>query len=97
MPTYISLLKYTQQGIKDIENSPGRIEDARKAIEAAGGKMLSFYVTMGQYDAITLLELPNDEIAATVALSVGKLGNTTTETLRAFTEEEFAVIAGRLG
>ena len=97
MPTYISLLKYTQQGIQDIENSPGRIDAARKAIEAAGGKLLSFHVTMGQYDGVALLELPDDNVAALFALGTGKLGNVSTETMRAFTEEEFAEIVGRLG
>ncbi|MDP6667458.1 MAG: GYD domain-containing protein [Dehalococcoidia bacterium] len=97
MPTYIALLNYTQQGIKEIEKSPERIDAARKAIEAAGGKMLSFHVTMGQYDGVVVLDLPNDNVAATVALSVAKLGNARLETMRAFTEDEFAAIAGRLG
>jgi len=96
MPTYISLLKYTQQGIKDIKDSPGRIDAIRKSIEAVGGKMLSFHVTMGQYDGVALFEFPDDRAAATIALGVGKLGNASTETMRAFTEEEFAEIVGRL-
>ncbi len=97
VPNYISLLKYTQQGIKNIQDSPGRIAAARKAIEAAGGKMLSYHVTMGQYDGVALLEFPDDSVAATFALSIGKLGNASTETMRAFTEEEFAEIVGHLG
>ncbi|MCH7984903.1 MAG: GYD domain-containing protein [Chloroflexi bacterium] len=97
MPTYISLLKYTQQGVKDIKNSPGRIEAARKAIEEVGGKLLSYHVTMGQYDGIAMLELADDKMAATFALGVGKLGNVSTETMRAFTEEEFGEIVGHLG
>ncbi len=97
MPTYITLLKYTQQGIKDIKNSPGRIEAAHKAIEEVGGKLLSYHITMGQYDGVAILDLPDDAMAATVALGVGKLGNATTETMRAFTEEEFGEIVGHLG
>ena len=96
MPTYISLLKYTQQGIKDIKDSPGRIDAARKAIEAGGGKLLSYHVTMGQYDGVALLELPDDNMAAAFALGTGKLGNVSTETMRAFTEQEFAEIVGHL-
>ncbi len=97
MPTYITLLKYTQQGIKNIKDSPGRIEAARKAVEEVGGKILSYHVTMGQYDGVAILDLPDDAMAATVALGVGKLGNATTETMRAFTEEEFGEIVGHLG
>ncbi len=97
MATYISLLKYTQQGIKNIQDSPGRIAAARKAIEAAGGKMLSYHVTMGQYDGVALLELPDDTVAATFALSIGKRGNASTGTMRAFTAGEFAEIVGHLG
>lgn len=96
MPRYISFIKYTQQGIENIEASPGRIQAARKAIEAVGGKMLSYHVTMGQYDGVALLELEDDTMAATVALGVGKLGNSSTETVRAFTEDEFTEIVGHL-
>ena len=97
VPTYIALLNYTQQGIQDINNSPSRVEAARTAIEEIGGKLVSFHVTMGRYDAIAVMELEDEQMAATVALGVGKLGNTTTETMRAFTEEEFAEIVGHLG
>ena len=97
MPTYITLLNYTQQGMQDIGSSPARVEAARKAIEEVGGELLSFYVTMGRHDGIALMELADDKMAATVALGIGKLGNVTTETMRAFTEEEFSEIVGHLG
>ena len=97
MPTYITLLNYTQQGIQNINDSPGRVEAARKAIEEIGGKLTSFHVTMGRFDAIVFMELDDDRMAATVALGVGKLGNARTETMRAFTEDEFAGIVEHLG
>ena len=96
MPMYITFLNYTQQGIKDIKNAPKRVAVARRAVEAFGGKIHAFYLTMGQYDAVTIIEAPSDEAAAANALAVGAQGNGKTTTMRAFTEEEMAVIVAGL-
>jgi uncharacterized protein with GYD domain len=96
MPMYITLLNYTAQGIKDIKNAPNRVAAARRGIEAAGGKLHGFYLTMGLYDAVTVIEAPSDEAAAAIALAVGAEGNVRGTTLRAFTEEEMAKIVGNL-
>jgi len=96
MPMYITFLNYTQQGIKDIKNAPKRVAAARRAIEASGGKIHAFYLTMGQYDAVTIIEAPSDEAAAANALAVGAQGNVRTSTMRAFTEEEMAEIISTL-
>ncbi len=96
MPTYISLMKLTSQGAANIKDSPDRIKAAHAAIEALGGKMLSYHVTMGQYDGVAIAEFPNDEAAATMLLAIGVQGNVSTETMRAFTEEEVAGIVGNL-
>tara|TARA_B100000315_G_scaffold252174_1_gene288394 strand:+ start:903 stop:1190 length:288 start_codon:yes stop_codon:yes gene_type:complete len=93
---YITLLNYTEQGAKDIKNALQRVASARRAVEAAGGKIHAFYLTMGQYDAVTVIELPSDEAAATNALAVGAQGNVRTTTMRAFTEEEMAGIVSNL-
>ena len=61
-----------------------------------GGKVQAWYLTMGQYDAVLITEFPNDEAGAKFALSVGSLGNVTTETLEAFTEAEYRKIIGGL-
>ena len=53
MPTYISLMKLTEQGIKDIKGAPSRIEAASKGIEALGGKLIEVYAVMGEYDYVT--------------------------------------------
>ena len=97
MPRYITLLNYTSQGMQAIEDSPARVAAARKAIEEVGGELLSFHVTMGRFDAVVLTDLADDNMAATFVLNVAKLGNVTTETMRAFTEEEFGEIVGHLG
>jgi uncharacterized protein with GYD domain len=86
----------TQQGLENIKEAPRRIEAARKAFEAAGARLGAIYVVTGQYDYVTLFEAPDEETAATVMLTIGKLGNVRTETMRAFTEEEFRRIASAL-
>jgi uncharacterized protein with GYD domain len=96
VPTYVSLLRYTQKGIEAIKDSPTRLDAAKKAAAAAGGKLLAFYLTMGQYDAVAILEFPDDEAVARSALAGGSQGYTRGETLRAFTEEEYREIVASL-
>lgn len=89
MPTYITLFRYTQQGIAAIKQGPTRLDATKEAYRGAGGQFLNFYLTMGQYDGVVVSELPDDQAAAKMALTLGALGNIRTETLRAFTEDEF--------
>ena len=96
MPHFVTLIRYTQQGIARIKESPARLDAARKAAEKAGGKIHAWYLTMGQYDAVLISEFPNDEAGAKFTLSVGAMGNVTTETLKAFTEAEYRKIVGSL-
>ncbi|MBM4329851.1 MAG: GYD domain-containing protein [Deltaproteobacteria bacterium] len=95
MPTYISLLRYTPKGMETVKEGPNRVEAAKKAFKAFGAELKQFYLVMGQYDAIVISEGPDDETAAKLALAIGSLGNIRTETMRAFTEDEFRkIIAG---
>jgi|SRR5271157_1355200 len=96
MPHYVTLLRYTQQGIAKVKESPARLDAARKAAEAAGGKIHDWYLTMGHYDAVFISEFPDDEACAKFALFAGSAGNVTTQTLKAFTEAEFRKIVGSL-
>lgn len=96
MPLYVCLYKLTDQGIKHIKEAPQRIEAGIKAWEAMGGKMIGFYLTMGEYDYVSIAEAPNDEVVATFLLSLGSLGNVKTTTLKAFTMAEFAEIVKKL-
>jgi uncharacterized protein with GYD domain len=89
MPTYISLIQFTQQGISSIKESPKRVDAARKAFEQAGGKLKDFYLVMGEYDIVIVSEAPNDEAAAKISLALGAKGNVRTRTSRAFTEAEY--------
>ena len=92
MPLYISLLNMTRQGVTTVKGTPARVAGAAKAIEAAGGKMLGNYATMGQYDAVVIMEFPTDEAAIGVLLALGATGSARSTTLRAFTAEEFTEI-----
>ena len=95
MPTYIALLKWTAQGLQNIKQSPSRLDVARKGFEAAGVKMKDFYMVTGQYDMVTILEAPDDTALAKGILSSTSQGSITTETCRAFTEDEYRrIIAG---
>jgi len=96
MPHFVTLLRYTHQGIAKIKESPARLDAAKKAAEKGGGKIHAWYLTMGQYDAVLISEFPNDEAGAKFTLSVGALGNVTTETLKAFTEAEYRKIVGSI-
>lgn len=96
MPHFVTLVHYTQQGISKIKESPGRLDAAKKAAEKAGGTILSWYLTMGQYDALFISEFPSDEACAKFMLSVGALGNISTETLKAFSEAEYRKVVGSL-
>jgi len=95
MPTYIGLFRYTQKGIENIKDGPARLDAAKQVLAAAGGKLLGFYLTMGQYDLVTIAEFPDDETAARVGLAGASQGFVRSETLRAFNEGEYRkIIAG---
>jgi uncharacterized protein with GYD domain len=96
MPTYVMLANWTEQGMRAIEDSPRRIDAARKALEDMGGRYLSVYMTMGMYDLIITYDAPDDAVAARFTLLVGKLGNVRTSSLKAFPEEAFRQVVGFL-
>jgi len=96
METYIIFGNYTKDGIAKIKEGPARIEAARKAVEAAGGKFLSWYLTMGRYDFVAITQAPNVKAASAVLLAIGSQGNVRTETMHALTEAEFKEVLGSL-
>ena len=96
MSTYIMLHHYTQKGIENIKQSPTRLDAVREAFKAMGAELKQFYLVAGQYDIVTITEAPDDETMAKCALAVGSKGNVTTETLRAFTEDEYRKIIAAL-
>jgi len=89
MPTYIQLLKWTDQGRKNAATVADRVDEVARRSEAEFGvKIVGAYVTMGRFDQIVVSEAPNDEAIAKVAMLVAGRGNATTETIRAFTMDE---------
>jgi uncharacterized protein with GYD domain len=96
MPTYISLLHYTDQGIASAKNGPARLDAAKAAYKKAGGEIKGFYLTMGEYDVVIVAELPNDETVASLALALGGQGNVRSTTFRAFNEAEYRKIVASL-
>ena len=96
MPTYLTLLRYTQQGIETMKESPTRLEAAKQSVRQLGGEIKAFYLVMGQYDAVVISEAPDDETATKFALATGARGFVRTETLRAYTEEEYRRIIAAL-
>lgn len=96
MPTYIALLKWTSQGVTNVKDSAKRLDAGREAFAKAGVKLKDAYLTMGRYDLITVVEAPDDETYAKATLALGMQGNVSSETLRAFTEDEYRRIIGSL-
>jgi uncharacterized protein with GYD domain len=96
MGTYITLLRYTRQGIGNIKAGPKRLDTAKQAFRTMGAELKAFYLVQGQYDAVAVSEAPDDETATKVALAIGTEGNVRTETLRAFTEDEYRKIIAAL-
>jgi len=88
VPIYITLMKFTSQGISGLPAWRDRVEEAERAIDERGGKLLDAYVTLGRYDVVELFEAPDDEVAYQILVELAKHGQVTTETLRAFTREE---------
>ena len=96
MPTYIALLNWTQQGIAKVGSSAKRLDAGRKAFKKAGVEMKDVYLTMGRYDMVCVIEAPDDETYAKAVLALGSQGNVSTETLKAFSEDQYRKIIGSL-
>ena len=82
--------------MQTIKDGPERLEASRQTLEAFGAEVKDFYLAMGQYDAVVVVEAPDDETVAKASLAIGSLGNVRIETLRAFTEEEYRGIVRAL-
>ncbi len=96
MATYIMLINFTQKGIEDIKHSPDRLAAAKERARQRGAEIKEWYLTLGQYDAVIVLEAPSDEAAATGILQTASLGYIRTQTLRAFPENEYRKIVATL-
>lgn len=95
MPHYISLVNWTEQGIKNVKESPKRADAVNALASKLGAKMEIFY-TMGKYDLIAVTEAANDETAMQLLLELGRLGNVRTQTLKAWTPAEATKVIAKL-
>jgi len=92
MAIYMMLVLLTGQGVQNIKSSPTRVDTAKEIFHDMGAKVKEVYLLMGHYDMAFVIEAPNYETVAKAALTLDSLGNMRTETLRAFTEDEYRKI-----
>ena len=96
MPSYITLLNWTEKGIASIKGSPARLDAGKEAFKKLGCELKDVYLTMGPYDLVCVLDAPDADTAARAILSLGTEGNVRTLTLPAFTEDEYRKIIDAL-
>ena len=96
MAKYIALMNWTDQGIKNVKESPGRLDAARGLAKKLGCEMHDFYMTIGSYDRMVIMDAPDDETVAKFILMTGAGGNVRTTTLKAFSEDAYRKIVGSL-
>lgn len=96
MPTFISFVNWTDQGIRNIKEAPHRAEAARALLEKMGGKVKDIYITSGDQDILLIIEAPDGDVMAKFALAVASQGNVRTSTTRGWSEAEFAKIVSDL-
>ena len=87
MATFVTLINFTDQGMRNVKDSPARVESLKALVEAQGGTVKGIYYTQGGYDMVVIVE-GNEDAAMTANLTVGSLGNVRTQTLRGFTVDE---------
>lgn len=97
MPTYVILANWTDQGARQVKDSPRRLEAAKKALVDMGGAFRSIYMTLGDYDLVAIYEAPDDAVAARFSLLLGMMGSVRTRTLKAFPETAYHEIIHSLG
>ena len=95
MALYISLVNWTDEGIRSVKDSPARLDGARQLAKKYGCEMTHFFMTIGAYDMVVMVEGPDDESVAKFSLALGATGSIRTTTLKAFSEDSYrAIVAG---
>lgn len=97
MPAYIMLANWTDQGARQVKDSPKRLDSAKKALAEMGGEFKSVYMTLGDYDLVMIFDAPDDAVAARFGLLLGQLGAVRTRTMKAFPEAAYREIINSLG
>ena len=97
MATFITLVNFTDQGIKNIKESPKRAKAFQDLAKKSGCTVKELYWTQGQYDLVTIVDAPDEQTVSALMLSVAGLGNIRGQTLRAFSAAEFGAIIKKMG
>ncbi|TPJ36546.1 GYD domain-containing protein [Mesorhizobium sp. B2-5-13] len=97
MTSYIVLMNWTEQGAKNVRESPKRLDAARKQLGEMGGSFKAFYLTMGEYDMVAVVEAPDDAVLARFSLMLAAAGNIRTRAMKAFPEFAYREIITSLG
>jgi uncharacterized protein with GYD domain len=92
MPTYVSLIDWTQEGIANFKDTVDRYEAAQQQFEQLGVRFTDVYWTLGEHDIVAMIEAPDDETATAALLAVGAQGNIRTKTMRAFSRDEMRAV-----
>jgi len=96
MATYIGLIQFTDQGIRNVKDTVKRGDAAIAEAEKMGMKVVEEFWTMGAYDAVVLFEAPDDETMSAFMLKIGSLGNVKSHTMRAFNRTEMEKILAKI-
>ena len=96
MAKYVSLIKFTDQGIRNVKDTVKRGDAAMAEAEKLGMKIIEEFWTMGAYDGVVLFDAPDDETMTAFACNVSSLGNVKTETMRAFRKDEMEKILSKI-
>ena len=96
MPTYLMLADWTEKGFAELDGSPERLDAARDLAASLGGTLREFFMTMGEHDMAAVIEMPDDAAMARFALTLARRGAVTTETVKAYTENEYRDVIGEL-
>jgi uncharacterized protein with GYD domain len=95
MTRFLSLLTFTDEGIRNVKQSIQRANEFRKLVDAAGGKVVLQYWLVGEADGCVVFEAPDDQVASALLLSLGQQGNVRTRTLRVYEPKEFETILAK--
>jgi uncharacterized protein with GYD domain len=96
MATYVGLIQFTDQGIRNIKKTLKRGEAAAAEAQKMGMKIVEEFWTMGAYDVVIVAEAPDDQTMSAFMLKIGSLGNVKSHTLRAFRRKEMAEILAQI-
>src|SRR5688500_7731037 len=97
MPTYVTLINWTDQGIRNFKDTTSRVKEGEAAMWKHGVRFKAILCTVWQYDRVTIVEADDEESATAALLALGSQGNVRTTTMRAYDAQEMGRIISKLG